>query len=81
MKGFSYRSTCASIGVVGPGGWKKNLKKGKGKKVYEKAKPVIRWINAVRDAKASENDPSSMWSETTGGPVKYVNNRYCFLLT
>jgi hypothetical protein len=27
----------------------------KGKKVYEKVKPVVQWINAVRDAKASEN--------------------------
>merc|ERR1712072_1411127 len=36
--------------------WKKgkNVWK-KGKKVYEKVKPVVQWINAVRDAKASEN--------------------------
>ena len=36
--------------------WKKgkNVWK-KGKKVYEKVKPVVQWINAVRDAKKSEN--------------------------
>ena len=38
-----YNCLCvASIDVVGPGGWKKKLKKEKGKKVYEKAKPVNR---------------------------------------